>query len=101
MEKKVNKLKLKNDINDAPIESQLEGIMNTIKKDKIQNGIMPKTAGISIMNFAGKVLSKGKSCYVNGNQYFINAGTAWEDIDNFHRRHIAFTDDDFEIKKGD
>lgn len=98
--KKVKNLKLK-EVNNQSIEDEVQGIMNVIKNDQIQNGNIPRTSPIAVMNFAGKVLNKCKSVYMNCNQYFLNAGTAWEDIDAFHRKHISFSESDFDNKKGD
>lgn len=97
MEKtKKTELKLKDVSSNKTIEKELEGVLNVIKDDKIQNGIIPKTPSVMIQKFAGRILKRGKSVYFNGHQYFVQPGTAWEDIDQFARKHISFSNEDFE-----
>jgi hypothetical protein len=97
---KISSLKLKNVSADDPSQ-EIESALNTIKDTNIKNGILPRSPSIRVQNFAGKVLKRSKSVYLNDSQYFVKEGTAWEDIDPFHRKHITFNDEDFLAKKGD
>lgn len=75
---------------------EIEGIMNSIKNHKVDEGLIPKSPNIVINNFTGKKLKITKSVVLRGRQYFVKAGTKWTDVDKFLRRHISFTETDFE-----
>ena len=85
-----------NKIEDESAEKEVQGILNSIKDRNINEGIIPKTTSRLLVNdFAGKKLSRSKSVILNGQQFFVKAGTKWEDVDKFARKHIVFSEDDF------
>jgi len=92
---KATEIKLKK-TDDESVEKEIEGVMNAVKTNKVENGIIPKSPSIVINNFAGKKLIRDKSIVKGGNQYFMKKGTAWEDVDMFFRRHCSFSDKDFD-----
>lgn len=93
--KKAKKINLKNK-EDGTMEQEVEGIMNAIKGDQVQSGIIPTSGAIVVKNFAGKKTKIDKSTVIKGRQFFVKKGTSWEDIDFFCRKNINFTSKDFE-----
>jgi hypothetical protein len=94
---KVTNMKIKKVDDSQNVGKEAEEILNSIKDHKINEGIIPRTTTkIRIQDFAGKVLCRSKSIYMGGVQYFVKAGTKWEDVDKFARKNIAFTEADFE-----
>ena len=83
------------------IESlELEKAINTVKTNKEEKGIIPKSEKkIVIINgekdFSGMTLKISKALYKNNQNYVYKAGTKWEDIDIFGKKNIKFTENDF------
>lgn len=95
MAKKIN-VKEKEMDSKSDAGKEVENIMNSVMKKKIENGDIPKTTTqVLVKDFAGKVLKRTKSVFVGGTQYFVNAGTKWEDVEKFMRKNTRFTDADF------
>lgn len=94
-EKKAKEIKIKGKEGE-PVEKEVEGIMNAIKGDQIQNGNIPDSSTIIVSNFAGRKTKRDKSVVFKGKQYFLKKGTAWEDVDNFFRKWVSFSTEDFE-----
>ncbi len=91
---------MNNKKNNEKLDSQLENALNTIKAKKEQAGIIPKNnKKIIIINgvkdFKGKSLRIGKGLFKRGQNYLYKAGTKWEDIDNFGKKNIHFSETDF------
>lgn len=82
---------------DEKIAKEQENIINKIKDNAIKKGVIKKSPKIKIVNknFTGKVLKISKGFYKDGNQHTLKAGTKWEDIDAFFRKHISFSIKDF------
>ncbi len=93
---KVKEIKIKK--SDSKSEGkEIEEIMNSITDKKIETGDLPSsTSHVLVQDFAGKVLRRTKSVFISGTQYFVKAGTKWEDVDKFARKQISFSDADFE-----
>jgi len=91
---KTREIKLK-DVKNNEAE-ELTGILKNIKGIAIKDGIIPKSSHVLIQDFAGKKLKRTKSLILNGAQYFLKAGILWEEVEQFFRKHITFTSEDFE-----
>lgn len=94
---KTSNLKLKNaeDDNGKNGAQVIEGALNALKTKAENEGLKPKTTSVIIRDFAGKTLKRSKSVMHNKQQFFVKAGTKWEDVDVFARRNIVFSDADF------
>lgn len=86
---------------DKKLESkELEEALNKIKSQKEKQGDVPKNnKKIVIVNgrkeFKGKSLKIEKRLFLNGQNYVYLAGTKWEEIDEFGKKNIHFSESDF------
>lgn len=79
------------------VAEEQEKIINKVKELATKRGIVKKSPKIKVVdkNFAGKTLKISKGFYKDSNQHTLKAGTKWEEIDAFFRKHINFTIKDF------
>jgi hypothetical protein len=80
--------------------NEIEAVLNAVKKDKEENGVIPADNKKIIIidgqkDFSGKSLKIQKGLFKNGQNYSYAAGTKWEDIDIFGRKNIHFSESDF------
>mgnify|MGYP005990432401 CR=1 FL=1 len=86
---------------DKKIESkELEKALNKIKSQKEEKGDIPKNnKKIVIVNgrkeFKGRSLKIEKRLFKNGQNYVYLAGTKWDDIDEFGKKNLCFSESDF------
>jgi len=79
------------------IKEESQKIINVVKEIKIKEGVIDKTPQVIIkdVDYAGKKLKITKSFLKNGKQSTLKAGTKWEDVTPYFRRHLNFSQKDF------
>lgn len=80
--------------------NEIAGVLNGLRTSKEEKGIIPKSnKKIIVVNgqkeFKGKSLKINKGLYKDGQNYVYPASTKWEDIDNFGKKNIHFSESDF------
>ena len=79
---------------------EIEAAVNKIKEEREENGIIQADNKRIVIidgqrDFSGKSLKIEKGLFKNGRNYSYAAGTKWENIDNFGRKNIDFSESDF------
>ena len=79
----------------------VQNVLNAVKKNKEDKGVIPADNKKIIITgnantFKGKSLKISKGLFKDGQNYNYPAGTKWEDIDNFGRKNISFSEADFD-----
>lgn len=88
------------DIKKDEKSTEFQNVLSSLKKEKEDKGaILPNNKKIIIKGnanlFKGKSLKIDKGLFKDGENYVAPAGTKWEDINNFLRKNISFSQADF------
>ena len=79
----------------------VQNVLNKVKKNKEDKGLIPADNKKIVITgnantFKGKSLKISKGLFKDGQNYSYPAGTKWEEIDNFGRKNISFSEADFD-----